>query len=87
MDIQAILQKRVPFAEVRVFGSRVTGTAKKHSDIDLAIVSKSPLESSVLSQLKIDFEESDLPFRVDLLDWHAISDCFRELILKKYEVI
>lgn len=85
--VKSILQKHVPFAEVRAFGSRVAGTGKKHSDLDLAIVAEGLLKSPLLSLLKNDFEESDLPFRVDVLDWHIISDTFRKLILKKYEVI
>ena len=40
-----------------------------------------------LRRLKEAFEESDLPFRVDVLDWHAISDRFHKVIEKKYEVL
>ena len=31
-------------------------------------------------------EESDLPFKVDLVDWHDISAEFQQLILKNYQV-
>ena len=85
--VKEILKNRVPFAEVRAFGSRVTGKAKKHSDFDLVVVAKGPLTSPLLSLLKGDFEESNLPFRVDVLDWYAISGRFQSLILKKYEII
>lgn len=85
--IKKILQKHVPSAEVRAFGSRVVGKVKKHSDLDLAVVAQDSLPSPVLSLLKSDFEDSDLPFRVDILDWHTISEKFRALILRKYEVI
>jgi len=33
------------------------------------------------------FQESGLPFRVDVLDWHAISPEFRQVIKRKYEVL
>ncbi|MDO8526890.1 MAG: nucleotidyltransferase domain-containing protein [Deltaproteobacteria bacterium] len=85
--IQKILQKHVPTTEVRVFGSRVTGKAKPHSDLDLAIVGKEKIPSTTLSLLKADFEESDLPFRVDVLDWNSISNTFQNLILEEYEVL
>ncbi|OGQ48594.1 MAG: hypothetical protein A3H42_04780 [Deltaproteobacteria bacterium RIFCSPLOWO2_02_FULL_46_8] len=85
--VKDILKKRVSFAEVRAFGSRVTGKAQKHSDFDLVVVAEGPLASPLLSLLQGDFEESNLPFRVDVLDWHAISGRFQNLILKKYEVI
>ena len=85
--VRDILRKHVPSAEVRVFGSRITGKTKNHSDLDLVIVGKTAVDSPVLSMLKTDFEESDLPFRVDILDWHSISERFQKKILEKYEVL
>ena len=85
--IRKILDKHAPGCEVRAFGSRVTRTAKDYSDLDLAVVGKEKLASKTLYALKEDFEESDLPFRVDVLDWHAISKEFQKVIEKKYEVI
>ena len=40
-----------------------------------------------MRQLKEAFEESGLPIRVDVLDWHAISDAFKNVIAEEYEVI
>ena len=37
-------------------------------------VGEGPLDWRTLGRLKEAFEESDLPMRVDVLDWHAISD-------------
>ncbi len=85
--IKRILREHVPECEVRVFGSRVTRKAKKYSDLDLAVVGDGTLDSDTLRLLKEAFEESDLPFRVDVLDWHGISASFRKVIEKKFEVI
>ena len=86
--VKAILRKRIPECEVRVFGSRATGrNLKEHSDLDLAVVGKEKLEPRVLGDLKDDLEESDLPFRVDVLDWNAISPEFRKVIEQGYEVV
>ncbi len=85
--INAILQKHVPYCEVRAFGSRVTWTAKDYSDLDLAIVGQKKLADKILYALKEDFEESDLPFRVDVLDYNSISDEFKDVINKGYEVL
>ena len=85
--IRAILKSHVPRCEVRVFGSRAAGTAKTYSDLDLAVVGKVKLPKKVVYALKDDFEESDLPFRVDVLDWHAISPEFRHVIEKGYQVL
>ncbi len=82
-----ILKKRVPQCEVRVFGSRYKWTAKNHSDLDLAIVGQEKLERKIIYALKDDFSESDLPIRVDVLDWYAISDEFKRIIEQGYEVI
>ena len=73
--------------EVRAFGSRVDWTAKDYSDLDLAVVGSGKLSDDTLRHLKEAFEESDLPFRVEVLDWHAISPEFQKVIEKQYEVI
>ena len=85
--IRNILAEYVPEAEVRVFGSRITGKARPFSDMDLAVVIKAKLDWKILAEMKEAFEESDLPFRVDVLDWHTIDDNFRKVILGKYEIL
>ena len=85
--VKTILERRVPGCEVRAFGSRVSGGAKKHSDLDLAIVGAVKLDLGTLARLREDFAESDLPMRVDVLDWHGISDEFRAVIGRRYEVL
>jgi predicted nucleotidyltransferase len=84
----ALLSKYLPDCEARVFGSRFSGTAKSYSDLDLAVVGQNTLDWRVLAELKEAFQESELPFRVDMLDWNAISNEFRTVIEKSgYEVI
>lgn len=85
--IKRILAAYVGDCEVRAFGSRGNGTATKHSDLDLAVVGNSKLERRVKTLLREAFEESDLPFRVDVIDYHAISQQFRAIIDQKYDVI
>ena len=85
--VQHILAKHVPGCEVRAFGSRVKWTAKDYSDLDLAIVGSKPLTLRQGHRLAEAFEESDLPIRVDVLDWHTISEEFKRIITAEYEVI
>ena len=85
--IKAILAKHVPNHEVWVFGSRVTNKAKKYSDIDLAIITDAPLPVLTMALLKEDFSASDLPYKVDVLDWSMTTESFRQIILKKYVVL
>ncbi len=85
--IQKILRQHVPDCEVRAFGSRVTWTAKDYSDLDLVIVGKEKLPQKIIFALKEDFVESELSFRVDILDWNEISPEFKKNIEKRYEII
>ena len=85
--VERILKEHVQQCEVRAFGSRVAWTAKDFSDLDLAVVGVGPLDWRNLARLKEAFEESRLPMRVDVLDWHAISECFRKVIERDYVVV
>lgn len=78
--VSAILQKHVPDKEVWAFGSRATHTEKPYSDLDLAINSDTGLSLSLLAEIEHDFSESDLPFKVDVVDSAAISPAFRGII-------
>ena len=78
--VTQILHQHVPDCEVRAFGSRATWTSRDYSDLDLAIVGNGPLKWRTLGKLRDAFQESYLPFRVDVLDWHDISDNFRKII-------
>ena len=82
-----LLREHVPDCDVRAFGSRVTWTANEHSDLDLTICGTTPLSPLVLQRLKEAFDESDLPIRVDLLDWHRLSKKFRALVHQSSEVL
>jgi predicted nucleotidyltransferase len=82
-----ILRQYLPDYEVWAFGSRVTGRAKRYSDLDLVVMSDQPLDFGLLGEIRDAFSESDLPFKVDLLDWAVTSMEFREIIKRKYEVM
>ena len=62
------------------YGSRVKGTAGKYSDLDLCFQEKIPW--NVLSHIQEELEESNLPFKVDLVNWEWMSSNFQELIKK-----
>jgi predicted nucleotidyltransferase len=85
--VKTILAKHMPSAEIRAFGSRVTGSARSYSDLDLVIVGPAKINRKSLYRLEEAFEASDLPFRVDVLDWHRISESFHKVIEQAYEVI
>lgn len=67
------------------FGSRTTGNAKQYSDLDLCF--KEQIPSHVIVEIEEHFEDSDLPFTVDLVDWKNCSQDFRKRIDKDLSVI
>lgn len=86
-EVLNILSEVVPTVAVWAFGSRVTGTARKHSDLDLAIMTSEPLLLSIMADLVEKFSESDLPFKVDIVDWSTTSEAFREIINKQKIIV
>ena len=77
--VLAILRRRIPDRTVWAFGSRAGGTARKYSDLDLAVMGSEPIPNDIYNQLVEDFDESE-PIRVDLLDWNRIDDTFKPYI-------
>ena len=67
----------MPNAEVWAFGSRVSGVARDHSDLDLVVIDEQQLPQKQYYQLQEAFQESELPIRVDVLGWHRIAPEFQ----------
>lgn len=87
--VRILLRRVVPEAEVWAYGSRVTGTGHEASDLDLVLRHPADLsaENSAFSELVEAFIESDLPIRVDLMDWARIPLEFQREIEKAYVVV
>lgn len=73
---------------VLVFGSRIKGTQKKYSDLDLAFAKDdgTKLGLSRICRIKEDFEESNLPIKVDVLDYYALSPEFKKIVDDRHVV-
>ncbi len=69
--IRNILQRYQGIDKALLFGSRVLNTFKASSDVDLAV--KGENVSSVLGSLISDFEESNLIYEVDVIDYSTIT--------------
>jgi len=85
--VRNILLKHVPNNEVWIFGSRITDKIKPYSDLDLVVISKFPLAIMTMALMKEEFSESNLPFKVDILDWTQITPEFKQVIETQHEVI
>lgn len=81
--VQRLLAERLPAREVRAFGSRVRGRAKPASDLDLVVMGEERIPDLVQAELRADFDESDLPFRVDVLAWRDAPPGLREIIVRE----
>jgi type I restriction enzyme S subunit len=82
-----ILRDQVPALEVWAFGSRARHTAKPYSDLDLALITRQPLALEQLAAITDAFATSDLPIRVDVVDWASASDAFRQIIAQDKVVV
>ena len=82
--VKTILQQYVTDIPVWAYGSRAKGTAKRYSDLDLALVTKEPLTFLQLAKLENAFSDSELEWKVDILDWASASDEFKQIVLQNY---
>ena len=85
--VSDILRRNVPQFDVWAFGSRARFAAKKHSDLDLVVVSEQPLPLSLCAAITEAFSESDLPYRVDVVDWASTGESFRKIIERDRVVV
>jgi type I restriction enzyme S subunit len=78
-EITRLLKTHLPDTEVWAYGSRVKFTARPSSDLDM-VAFATPEQKQAVYDLKEAFEESDLPFRVDLFIWDEVPEQFHRNI-------
>ncbi len=86
--VEAILAAAVPEREVWAFGSRVHGHGlKPFSDLDLVVLGDTPLDLARRAAMREAFSHSNLPFRVDIVDWATADPSFRAVIERDHVVL
>lgn len=65
-----------------IFGSRATGDFRKYSDFDIGVTGDR-LKATVYFDLESAFEESDLPYTVDVVDFNDLSEEFINVAMKQ----
>lgn len=81
---------RVHFEGLKVFayGSRVSGVnLTPESDLDIAVDSKKPLNFDQMVAVEKAFADSELPFRVDIVDFAKMPESLQKSIKKESFVI
>lgn len=90
-DYTALIQNTVsrlcPGSSIYGFGSRMIGNPTSYSDFDVAIDAGGPIPLSQLLQIEEIIAESDMPFRVDIVDLHRVSPEFRSLIDQQLKLL
>ena len=79
-QVREIVRLHLHNGEVFAFGSRVSGKAKKFSDLDLVIKARNALPWKMLAEMRESFEDSDLPITVDVVDWSHCTERFRSIV-------
>lgn len=69
---------------VFIFGSQATNKARKFSDIDIGIESSKTIPWWKIAVIEEAFEESDLPYTVDVVDFNSVSEKFRKVAEKNF---
>ena len=77
--LRSLLQRHLPGVAAWAYGSRVKWTSRPESDLDLVVFS-TPEQQAKVSALREAFDESNLPFRVDLFVWDEVPEKFRKTI-------
>ncbi|MBF0110722.1 MAG: nucleotidyltransferase domain-containing protein [Magnetococcales bacterium] len=87
--VKNLLRQFLPDAEVWAYGSRVTGKNHEASDLDLVVRNpENPqVEIPSVAALKEAFTESDLPIRVDVVEWARVPETFHRTIEEKHVVV
>lgn len=82
--IQGILTKNLDLSthKVFVFGSQADQKINRTSDIDIGIEGKKPVDLLTISNLKSDFEDSNIPETVDVVDFCRVSDKFKQVAMQ-----
>jgi predicted nucleotidyltransferase len=73
--------------KVFFFGSRVSGKSDEHSDIDVGIEGKEPLDFSVMAAIRYDIEGLPVLYKIDVVDFTSSNANFQAVAKQHIEYI
>jgi predicted nucleotidyltransferase len=68
---------------VFIFGGRARGRTGKAVDIDIGFLGNGPLAKDHLADIYYAIEESEIPYKVDLVDFYSVDQQFRNIALSE----
>ena len=69
--------------EVILYGSRASGNNHQTSDVDIAFLSENKIDQGFIQHLKEIFEESHVPYKIEIVDLNNVSSVFRKEVITK----
>ncbi len=78
-----LLMALFPQGKIYLFGSRATGRNQPFSDIDIAIDAGKQLPIENIDEANAIMASLNIPYKVDIVDFHHISSTMQELIMKE----
>ena len=72
--------------KIVIFGSRASGDNIASSDVDIGIIPKGGFNRNSLTLLREFIENSNIPYKVDIVDFYSTSEQFKSEALKDAEI-
>lgn len=69
--------------KVFIFGSQASKKGRRYSDIDIGIESSKKISLLTMFAIRSQFEDSDIPYTVDIVDFRSVSSLFKKLAERK----
>ncbi|MDR0704448.1 MAG: nucleotidyltransferase domain-containing protein [Planctomycetaceae bacterium] len=85
-EIISLLDRYLPNVTAWIFGSRIKHSARQNSDLDLVIFANENDRLKV-NALRDAFDESNIPFRIDMHVWNELPETFKRNIETDYVVL
>jgi predicted nucleotidyltransferase len=81
--IIAVITALIPDAHIYLFGSRARGTNAERADIDIALDAGKEIPIEDVGEIKSMLAESNIRYKIDIVDIYQVTDLMRNQILKE----
>jgi len=86
-DVMRRNAERLRGHRVFLFGSRVTGDARPHSDFDIGVVGDTPLPLNDFYAIEDQLDDLPTLYKIDWVDFNRASPRFSERAARQIEVL